>query len=191
MKLCRPFGRLRLEQQDEPVDEDAEDDRRPEQRGPDVVRDREKCAEEDGQPRPAEVIGDDDADRVRGRRSRPREHTPSPPRGTTTRLQRSVPQHEKSAANPTTTFEDRRRDVHADAEAEQQRPGDPDAGAVEDVDEQALLGADAAGRERQQRREALHDEHEQRVVQASPAPGTPPGRSRPTRRGRPTTATAT
>ena len=37
-------------------------------------------------------------------------------------------------------------------------------GAVEDVDEEALLRADPAGREREQRGQALHDEHEQGVV---------------------------
>ncbi len=52
------------DQRHDPVHDVDEDDRdRPEQK-PDDVRDREQEPEEDGQPGPAEVVGDDDADRV-------------------------------------------------------------------------------------------------------------------------------
>ena len=126
-----------------------------------------KSAEEDRQPRAAEVVGDDDPDRVLGAAAlTPREDMRSPPAVPTTRRQRNVPQHREQRGEPDDDAEDRGRDVHADAEAEEERPGDPGAGAVVDVDEQALLRADAAGRERQQGREALHGEDEQRVVQA-------------------------
>src|SRR4029079_11494120 len=62
--------------------------------------------------------------------------------------------------------EDRRRDVHADAEAEEEGAGDPRACALIDVDEEALLRSDAAWSQGQQGREALDGEDEQGVVQA-------------------------
>jgi transposase InsO family protein len=61
------------------------------------------------------------------------------------------------------------RDVHADAEREQRAP----AGlALKQIEQEALLGAGAAGRDRQQRRQALRDLDESARCGSSPAGGT-------------------
>ena len=55
---------------------------------------------------------------------RPREHTRSLPRGSKTSAPAERAEHREERGEPDDDVEDRRRDVHADAEAEQQRPGD-------------------------------------------------------------------
>jgi hypothetical protein len=68
-EAVEPAGQSAREEGDEPGhDRDEERPDRPEDH-PDQVRDREEQAEEDGQPRPLEVVGDHEANRVRGRLS--------------------------------------------------------------------------------------------------------------------------
>src|ERR1051325_10630885 len=56
---------------------------------------------------------------------------------------------------------DHDRDVHADAEGEQRAPRSL---ATKEIEQQALLGTRTARRDREQRRQALRDLDEQRVV---------------------------
>ena len=67
--------RLALEEQREPEDDRDGGRRDAPERDDDEVRDREEEAEEDGDARPLEVVGDDDADGEAGAARRPRAHS--------------------------------------------------------------------------------------------------------------------
>ena len=98
-----PVWRAGLHQQDEPVHEHEQRDHDADQERPDVVRDRQEEAEEDGQARAAQiVVGDDDPDGVRVRAHGPRAYASSS--SGTTRFQRSEPTMRKRAMKPMTTF---------------------------------------------------------------------------------------
>ena len=184
-ELVQPVRRPALEEQDEPVDED--DRSRPPARSG-----TPRCsAGSPGSKRKKTVSRERRRSSVTtirtgwgGRALRACEHTPLP-----RRARRASPaeraEHQEEGDEADDDVRDRGRDVHADAEAEEQRPGDPGPGAVEDVDEQALLGADTARREREAG--SRGSARRGRAARCAGVAGTrnASGRSRPRRGGRP------
>ena len=77
------------------------------------------------------------------------------------RRKRSVRSVSRIAAKPTTTLTSGEGELHADAEGEERRAR---CLAAERVDEKRLLGADPAGADRDERREALGCLHEKDVA---------------------------